>query len=122
MSQFKENISSLKEVARLEGWDASLVELREKQHSETQSDVTRERIELGFHRAFEAAAEYLRIRRKRSDEFWEICKKQNETSMREYIDLRRLAKTIQQVAFPKDKVKSVKVKSAGPDDSDESEV
>lgn len=122
MNQFISNLSLLREVAGLEGWDASLVDLREQQYLATQNEDIRERIELPFNRAFDAATEYLRIRRKRSEEFWAICKARNETTMREYIDLRRLAKTIQQVAFPKDKVKGVKVNSAGPDDSDESEV
>lgn len=121
MSNFIESLNQIKEVARLEGWDTGQIDIRARQYQEGNEDI-KERIELPLTMAVEWANDYLRIRKKRSEDFWAICRTKNETSMREYTDLRTLARQIKNCVYPKDKVRRDKIKSSGSSDSDSSEV
>lgn len=86
-------ILNLKKVAKLEGWDESPLDMLLNQYSIV-PQPTKEGIVLYLSKPATEAAEYLRIRALRPDVFWEACKVNNDVSMREYVDIRRLAKSI----------------------------
>lgn len=93
MTNVVEAIARLKNVAKLEGWDGSLLDTLLQQYNEA-STASKEGISLYLSKPDIEATEYLRIRALRPDVFWEICKVNNDVSMREYVDTRRLAKSI----------------------------
>lgn len=86
-------IENLQKVAKLEGWDESPMATLLQQYNNSNPEV-QQGIELYLNKPAEEAQEYLRIHALRPAAFWEACKATNDVSMREYVDTRRLAKSI----------------------------
>lgn len=98
----EEAIARLKEVAKLEGWEESPLDTLLQQYNEA-TPASQEGIELYLSRPDTDAKEYLRIRSLRPPVFWEACRVNNDVSMREYVDIRRLAKSIQKDLYSEKK-------------------
>jgi len=95
---FEETVEEIRKVAKLEGWDESPLDTRLQQY-QTGDSFVREGLTLFLQKPAASAVEYNRIRSKRPEVFWENCKATNDTLMREYVDIRQLAKLIRSEVF-----------------------
>lgn len=95
---FEQNLETIRSVAKLEGWDESRLDTHLQHYQAGNKDV-QEALKLFYSKPVADAAEYLRIHGKRPQIFWDQCRVTNDTSMREYVDIRRLAKSIRTEIF-----------------------
>lgn len=92
-SELKAKIVKIIQVANLEGWDTSQLQ---KHHDEIDKYPLEsiEALALKYGALSDTAEKYLKLRARRSEEFWETCRIQNSTWLQEWVDLRNFTKTL----------------------------
>lgn len=108
------------EVANLEGWDTSQLR-KHLDNCDTYSKESIEALSLKYGELSQTARQYLRLRAKRNDAFWETCRIQNATWLQEWVDLRSFVKTLKARLVKKVKNEKGKVENHSHANQEDSE-